>query len=238
MSSQPAIPVRSQPEHNFNRKQAGMDNLNDMPGPLLESGLCAPLASQGSTLSRKDADRAKPNQSGIPPDQQQISAKTVSDVFEPIKTWDDKATKRVGRSLRRHLERVIRFAKDPPFEQEVKKRVGKLLASEGAFAETIAQISRSHPYKVAEHIPLWRSHHIALTMGFEVVNDTFGTLMQQDPYYHISTILKERVFIRLFASELNQSDKQDIIFWMKQGGTIVYRKLSRPIHHRPSFREG
>jgi hypothetical protein len=54
---------------------------------------------------------------------------------------------------------------------------------------------------------------------------SFGTLMQQDPYYQMTTVLKERVFIHLFASELHQSDKQDIIFWMKQGGTIVYRKL-------------
>jgi hypothetical protein len=172
------------------------------------------------------------------PDQQQTSAKTVSDMFEPIETWDDKETKRVGRSLRRHVERVIRLAKDTPFEQELKKRVGKLLASEGAFAETIAQTSRSHMYKVAEHIPLWRAHQIALTMGFELVNDTFGTLMQQDPYYQISTVLKERVFIRLFASELNQPDKQEIIFWMKYGGTIVYRKLSKPIHNRQAFRKG
>jgi hypothetical protein len=50
---------------------------------------------------------------------------------------------------------------------------------------------------------------------------SFGTLMQQDPYYQMTTVLKERVFIHLFASELHQSDKQDIIFWMKQGGTIV-----------------
>jgi hypothetical protein len=169
---------------------------------------------------------------------QQTSAKTVSDMFAPIKTWDDKETKRVGRSLRRHIEKVIRFAKDTPFEQEVKKRVGKLLSSKGEFAEKIAQTSRSHTYKVAEHIPLWRTHQIALTMGFEVVNDTFGTLMQQDPYYQISTVLKERVFIHLFASELNQPDKQDRIFWMKQRGTIVYRKLSKPIHNRQSFREG
>jgi hypothetical protein len=238
MSSQPAIPVRSQPEHKFEKKQAGMYNLNDMPGPLQARGLLAPLASQGSTLSRKDADRAKPNQSGIHPDQQQTSAKTVSDMFAPIETWDEKETKRVGRSLRRHVERVIHFAKDTPFEQEVKKRVGKLVASEGAFAEKIAQTSRSHTYKVAEHIPLWRTHQIALSMGFEVVNDTFGTLMQQDPYYQISTVLKERVFIRLFASELNRADKQVIIFWMKRGGTIVYRKLSKPIPTRPSFRKG
>jgi len=68
-------------------------------------------------------------------DQQQTSGKTVSDMFEPIKTWDDKETKRVGRSLRRHIERVIRFAKDTPFEQELKKRVGKILASEGEFHE-------------------------------------------------------------------------------------------------------
>jgi hypothetical protein len=176
-----------------------------------------------------DTDRAKPNQSGIHPDQQQTSAKTVSDMFAPIETWDDKETKRVARSLRRHVEKVIHFAKDTPFEQEVKKRVGKLVASEEAFAEKIAQTSRSHTYKIAEHIPLWRTHQIVLTMGFEVVNDTFGTLMQQDPYYQISTVRKERVFIRLFGSELNQSDKQDIIFWMKQGGTIVYRNLSKPI---------
>ncbi len=57
------------------------------------------LASQGSTLSSKDADRAKPNRSGIHPDQQQTSAKTVSDMFEPIVTWDDKETKRVGRAF-------------------------------------------------------------------------------------------------------------------------------------------
>jgi hypothetical protein len=226
-----------QPEHNFDKKQAGMYNLNDMPGPLQERGVFAPLASQGSTLSSKDADRAKPNQSGIHPDQQQTSAKTVSDMFDPLETWDDKETKRVGRSLRRHVDRVIRFAKDTSFEQELKKRVGKLLASEGEFAETIAQTSRSHTYKVAEHIPLWRTHQIALTMGFELVNDTFGTLMQQDPYYQISTVLKERVFIHLFASELNQPDKQEIIFWMKQGGTIVYRKISKPIHNRKSFRK-
>src|SRR6266567_1780861 len=209
-----------------------------MPGPLQERGLCAPLASQGSTLSRKDAYRAKPNQAGIHPDQQKTSVKTVSDLFAPIETWDDKETKRVGRSLRRHVEKVIRFAKDTPFEQELKKRVGKLVASEGEFAEKIAQTNRSHTDKVAEHIPLWRTHQIALTMGFEVVNDTFGTLMQQDPYYQISTVLKESVFIRLFASELNQPDKQDIIFWMKQGGTIVYRKLSKPTHNIQSFRTG
>src|SRR5438093_9870374 len=123
MYAKPAIPLRSQPEHNFDKKQAGMYNLNDMPGSLQERGLFAPLASQGSTLSRKDADRAKPNQSGIHPDQQQTSAKTVSDIFEPIETWDDKETKRVGRSLRRHVERIIRFAKDTRFEQELKKRV-------------------------------------------------------------------------------------------------------------------
>jgi hypothetical protein len=228
--------VRSQPEHNLDKKQAGMYNLNDMPGLVRERGLCAPLASQGSTLSSKDAERAKPNQSAIHPEQQQTSAKTVSDLFDPIETWDDKATKRVGRSLRRHVEKVIRCAKDTPFEQEVTKRLGKLLASEGAFAETIAQTRRSHTYTVAEHIPLWRTHQIALTMGFEVVNDTFGTLMQQDPYYQISTVLKERVFIHLFASELHQPDKQEITFWMKQGGTIVYRKLSKPIHNRQAFR--
>ncbi len=131
MSSKLAIPVRSQPEHNFDQKQVGMYKLNDMPGPLQERGLCAPLSSQGSTLSRKDADRAKPNQSGIHPDQLQPSAKIVSDFFEPIETWDDKETKRVGRSLIRHVERVTRFAKDTPFEQELTKRVGKLLASEG-----------------------------------------------------------------------------------------------------------
>jgi hypothetical protein len=215
-----------------------MYKLNDMPGPLQERGLCAPLVSQGSTLSRKDADRAKPHQSGIHPDQPQTSAKTISDLFDPIETWDDKETKSVGCSLRRHVEKVIRCAKDTPFEQELTKRVGKLLASEGAFAETIAQTSRSHTYKVAEHIPLWRTHQIALTMGFELVNDTFGTLMQQDPYYQRTTVLKERVFIHLFTSELNQSDTQDIIFWMKQGGMIVYRKLSKPIHNRQSFRQG
>lgn len=215
-----------------------MYNLSDMRGPLQERALCAPLASQGSTLSRNDADRAKPHQPGIHPDQQQTSAKTVSAMFERIETWDEKETKRVGRSLSRHIERVIRFAKDTPFEQELKKRVGNLLASEGAFAGKIAQTSRSHTYTVAEHIPPWRTHHIALTMGFEVVNDTFGTLMQQDPYYQISTILKERVFIHPFASEFNQPDKQDILFWMKQGGMIVYRKLSKPIYTIQSFRKG
>jgi hypothetical protein len=162
----------------------------------------------------------------------------ISDMFEPLKTWDDKETKRVGRSLGRHIEKVIRVAKDTSFEQALEKRVGKLLAAEGESAEKIAQTSRSHAYKVAEHIPLWRSHQIALTMGFELVNDTFGPLMQHDPYYQISTVLKGRVFIRLFASELHQSDKQDTIFWMKQGGTIVYRKLSKPIHNRQSFRAG
>jgi hypothetical protein len=110
MSGKPAIPVRSQPEHKFEKKQAGMYNLNDMPGPLQARGLLAPLASQGSTLSRKDADRATPNQSGRHPDQQQTSAKTVSDMFAPIATWDDKETKRVGRSLRRHVETFIFIA--------------------------------------------------------------------------------------------------------------------------------
>lgn len=215
-----------------------MYKLNDMPGPLQERGLCAPLASQGSILSRKDADRAQPNQSGIYPDQLQTSAKTVSDLFDPIETWDDKEAKRVGRSLRRHVERVIRFAKDMPFEQALKKRLAKLLVSEGAFAETMAQTSKSHTSKVAEHIPLWRPHHIALTMGFEVVNDTFGTLMQQDPYYQRTTILKERLFIHLFASELLQPDTQEITFWTKQGGMIVYRQRSNPIYNRQVFRKG
>jgi hypothetical protein len=203
-----------------------MYNLNDMPGPLQERGLFVPLASQGSTLSRRDAAQAKPHQSGIHPDQQQTSGKTVSDIFDPIETWDEKETKRVGRSLRRHVEKVIHLAKDTPFEQELKKRLAKLLVTEGAFAETMAQTSKSHTSTVAEHIPLWRIHHIALTMGFEVVNDTFGTLMQQDPYYQRTTILKERLFIPLFASELHQPDKQEITFWTKQGGTIVYRKRS------------
>ena len=139
MSGKPAIPVRSQLEHNFDRKQTGMYNLNDMPVPSQARGLLAPLASQGNALSRKDADPTKPNQLGIHPDQQQTSAKTVSDMFAPIKTWDDKEMKRVSRSLRRHIEKVIRFAKDTPFEQEVKKRVGKLLSSKGEFAEKIAQ---------------------------------------------------------------------------------------------------
>ena len=215
-----------------------MYNLNDRQVPVQERVLVAPLASQGSTLSRKDADRAKPNQSARHPNQQQTSVRTVSDMFEPIETWDEKETKRVGRSLRRHIEKVIRLAKDAPVEQALNKRVGNLLASEGAFAEKIAQTSRSHTYTVAEHIPPWRTHHIALTMGFEVVNDTFGTLMQQDPYYQISTVLKERVFIRLFASEFNQPDNQDILFWMKQGGMIVYRKLSKPIYTIQSFRKG
>lgn len=215
-----------------------MDHLNDIPGPLQEKGLCTPRTSQESTLSSKDAHRAKPHQAGSHPDQQQTSAKTGSDMFAPIETWDDKATKSVGRSFRKHVEKVIRFAKDPLFEQEVKKRVEKLLASEEEFGEKIAQIRGSPTYHVAEHIPRWRSHHIVLTLGFEVVNDTFGTLMQQDPYYQLSTILKERVFIRLFASELHQPDTQDIIFWMKQGGAIVYRKRSKPIHTIISFRKG
>jgi hypothetical protein len=199
--------------------------LNNMRVLWQARALFVPLACQGSTLSSKDAARAKPHQSGIHPDQQQPSGKTVSDLFEPLETWDNTATKRVGRSLRRHIAKVIRCAQDPPFEQELTKRVGKLLASERAF-------------KVAEHLPLWRTHHIAVTMGFELVSDTFGMLMQHDPYYQISTVLKESVFIPLFASERNQSDKQDIIFWMKQGGTIVYRKLSKPIHTRQSCRTG
>jgi hypothetical protein len=201
-----------------------MYNLNNMLVPLQERALFAPLASQGSTLSRNDAGLAKPEQSGIHPDQQQTSGKTVSDIFEPLETWDEKETKRVGRSLRRHVEKVIRCANDTPFEQELKKRVGKLLSSEGAFAEKIAYTHRSTPYKVTEHIPLWRTHQMALTLGFELVNDTFGTLMQHDPYYQISTVVKERVFIHLFGSDLHQSDKQDIIFWTKQGGRIIYRK--------------
>jgi hypothetical protein len=172
------------------------------------------------------------------PDQQQTSAKTIGDLFDPIETWDDKEAKRVGRCLRRHVEKVIRCAKDTPFEQELTKRVGKLLASEGAFAETIAQTSRSQTYKVAEHIPLWRTRHIALTMGFEVVSDTFGTLMHQDPYYQRTTIVKERLFIHLFASELLQPDTQEITFWTKRGGTIVYRQRSNSIHNRQSFRQG
>jgi hypothetical protein len=159
----------------------------------------------------------------------------ISEMFEPLKSWDDKETKRVARSLARHIEKVIRVAKDTSFEHALKKRVGILLASEGEFAEKIAQTSLSYTYKAAGHIPFWRTHQIALTMGFEVVSDTFGPLMQQDPYYQISTVPKERVFIHLFTSELHQPDKEDVTFWMKQGGTIVYRKLSKPIHTRPSF---
>jgi hypothetical protein len=63
-----------------------MYNLNDIPGPLQARGLFAPLASQGSTLSRKDSDQAKPNQSGIHPDQQQTSVKTVSAMFDGTPT--------------------------------------------------------------------------------------------------------------------------------------------------------
>jgi hypothetical protein len=212
--------------------------LNNMRVLLQERALFVPLASQGSALSNKDAARAKPHQSGIHPDQQHTSGKTVSALLEPVETWDNKETKRVGRSLRRHLAKVIRCAQDTSFEQELTKRVGKLLASEGAFAEKIAQTRRSPTYTVAEHIPLWRARHIAVTMGFELVSDTFDTLMQHDPYYQISTVLKASVFIPLFASELHQSDKQDIIFWMKQGGTIVYRNLAKPIRTRQSFRNG
>jgi hypothetical protein len=218
MSSNPAIPVKSQPEHNFDRKHAGMYKLNNTPGPLQERGLCAPLASQGSTFSRKDADRAQPSQAGIYPAQPPTSAKTVYALFELIETWDEKATKRVGRSPRRYVEKVIRVAKDTLFEQEVKKRLAKHFVSEEAFAETMAQTSRSHTSTVAGHMPLWRTHHIALSMGFEVVNDTFDTLMQQDPYYQRTTILKERLFNHLFASELLQPDKQEIPFWTKRGG--------------------
>ena len=69
MSGKSAIPVRSQPEHKCDRKQASMYNLNNMLVPLQERALFAPLASQGGTLSRKDADLAKPDQSGIHPDQ-------------------------------------------------------------------------------------------------------------------------------------------------------------------------
>jgi hypothetical protein len=88
MSNKPAIPVRSQPEHNFDRKQAGMYYLNNMRVLLQERALFVPLARQGNTLSSKDVARAKPHQSGIHPDQQHTSGKTVSDLFEPIKTWD------------------------------------------------------------------------------------------------------------------------------------------------------
>jgi hypothetical protein len=34
------------------------------------------------------------------PAQLQTSVKTVSDLFDPIETWDEKETKSVGRSLR------------------------------------------------------------------------------------------------------------------------------------------
>jgi hypothetical protein len=129
------MPMRSQSEHNGDKKQAAMYQLNTLPEPLHARGLCAPRASQGTPLSRKEAHRAKPNQAGSPPDQHQTSAKTVSDLFAPIETWDEKETKRVGRSLKSHVEKVIRFAKDPLFEQEFKKRVGKLVASEGEFAK-------------------------------------------------------------------------------------------------------
>jgi hypothetical protein len=122
-------------------KLAGMYNLNDMPGPLQARGLCAPRASQGSTLSRKDAHRAKPNQAGIHPDQQQTSAKTVSDMFAPIETWDDKETKRVGRSLRRHVEKAIHFAKDTPFEQEM-------------FSKETLQVLLSHDFCNHERVRL------------------------------------------------------------------------------------
>ena len=215
-----------------------MYKLNDMPAALQERGLCAPLASQSSTLSRKDADRAQASRSGIYPDELHTSAKTVSDLFEPMETWDEKETKSVGRSLIRHVEKVICRAKDTSFEQAVTKRLAKLFVSEEAFAETMAQTRRSQTSKIAEHIPLWRTHHIALTMGFAVVSDTFGTLMQQDPYYQRTTRVKERLFIHLFTSELLQPDKHELTFWTKQGGTIVYRQRSNPVHHRQSFRKG
>ena len=109
-----------------------------------------PIVVYGDPLLRKVCDDIDQDYEGLDT--------LISDMFETIEAWDDKETKRVGRSLRRHVEKVIRFAKDTPFEQEVKKRVGKLVSSEGEFAEKIAQTSRSHTYKVAEHIPFWRTH--------------------------------------------------------------------------------
>lgn len=44
----------------------------------------------------------------------------IGDTFEPLKTWHDKETKRVGRSLASHIEKVMRVAKDTSFEQALK----------------------------------------------------------------------------------------------------------------------
>ena len=95
------------------------------------------------------------------PAQSQTSAKTISDLFDPIETWDEKEPKSVGRSLRKHVEKVIRVAKDTPFEQELTKRLAILFDSERA---------------------------------------------------------------------------QEVTFWTKQGGMIVYRRRSDPVHNRQSFR--
>jgi hypothetical protein len=201
-----------------------MYHLNNAPGLWQAKELCAPPESLAKTRSREDEHQAQPKQAGIQHDHQHLSAKTVHDLFAPIETWNDKETKRVGWSFRKHLEKVIRLAKDRPFEQALQKRVETMLASEGAFAKHIAHTrSRSPLSHVAEHLPLWRAHRIAYTMGYEVVNDTFSMLLQQDPYYHISIVRKESLWIPLFASELHQCDKQNVLFWTKQGGRIVYR---------------
>lgn len=197
--------------------------LNHRRAFVRERALRMLLARQVNTLSSKDAAQTKLHQPERHPDQQPTSEKNLNEMFEPIASWGNTETKRVGRRLRRHLAKVIHFAKDPLFEQALKERVGRTLASEETFAEKVAYLDKSQRSKGAEYIPHWCTHQIVFTMGFEFVSETFGMLMQQDPYYQISTVRKARVFIFFFTSELHQSDKQDIFFWMKQGGTLVYK---------------
>lgn len=197
--------------------------LNQRRVFVRERALRMLLAHPDNTLPSKDAAQAKPHQPERYPDQQLTSGKTINEMFEPIASWGNTETRRVGRRLRRHLTKVIQFAKDPRFEQALKERVERMLASEETFAEKVAYLDTSQRSKGAAYIPHWRTHQIVFALGFEFVSETFGMLLQQDPYYQISTVRKERVFIFFFTSELHHSDKQDIFFWMKQGGTLVYK---------------
>ena len=145
-------------------------------------------------------------------------------MFESSESWQNPETKRVAHSLKRQIHKAFNHAKDTPFEQELTKRAGKLLSSEGEFARKIAQIRMAIPTTLADNIPLWHAHQIALMLGFELVSDTFGTLMVQNPYYKISRERKESVFIPLFSPEFPHPNKQEVTFWLAHGSTLVYKK--------------
>lgn len=216
-----------------------MYHLNNASGLLQAKDLCAPQASPAKTLSREDEHKAQPKQAEIQHDHQLISAKTMNDLFAPIETWNDKETKRVGWSFRKHLKKVILLAKDRPFEQALQKRVETMLASEGTFVKHIAQTRNRSPLShVAENLPLWRAHRIAFTMGYEVVNDTFSTLLQQDPYYHISIVRKESHGFLSSPQSLSNATNKMCVSGRSKGEQLSLETGAKPIHDGPIVGHG